>query len=293
METRARYVLVGLSSLLAVAVAFGLLMFSLKRGDQDKNAYYVIEFSGSVAGLSIGNDVRFNGIKVGDVRRFTIDQNDPSQVRVVISVAADTPIRQDSEASLSMQGITGLAVVDISGGSSESPRLPKGDDEHMPTIRSRRSSLGSVIAEAPSVLHQANDVLIRASGILSDENKAHIDSILRSLSATTAALERQNSNLETALENLAQVSVRLNGLLEKDVQQSLAYFNSSMKQLNTLIEDLAPGAKRLTGNTADELMRVLNEAHEAIRNFNQLVNNMNTDPQRFLFGDKPSGKSIR
>lgn len=293
METRARYVLVGLSSLLAVAIAFGMLMFSLNRGDRDKMAYYAIEFSGGVAGLSVGNTVRFNGIKMGEVRRITIDQNDASQVRVVIAVPSDTPIRQDSEASLSMQGITGLAVVDVTGGSSGSPRLPVGNNEHMSTIRSRRSTLGSVMEEAPNILHQANDVLTRASNLLSEENQTHINDILRGLASVAVSLERQNSNLEAALENLSQASARLNKLLEKDIHESLGYFNNSMKRINELVTELEPGAKRLTGGTADELMRVLNEAYEAARNINRLVETLNSDPQRFLFGDNIPGKPLR
>lgn len=296
METRARYVLVGFASLMAVAIAFGLLMFSLKRGDKDQVAYYAIDFSGSVAGLSIGNDVRFNGIKVGEVRSFTIDQNDPSQVRVIISMAANTPVRQDSEASLSMQGITGLAVVDITGGSSESPRLPKGDEHDMPIVKSRRSTLSNMIEEAPNLLHQANDVMQRGSNILSEENQDNVNQILKSLAMVSTSLERQNKNLEVAIENMAQASQRLNkvmtaveNLVDNDLETSVNYLNSSFKQLHDLVGDIAPGARRLTGDTADEILRVLGEAQEVLRNMNTLVNNLNSDPQRLFFGDNIPG----
>lgn len=302
METKARYVFVGLCSFLAIAVACGLLIFSLKHGDKDQIAYYAIDFSGGVAGLSIGNDVRFNGIKVGDVRRFTINENDPSRVRVVIAIQAETPIRQDSEASLTLQGITGLAVVDITGGSAASPRLPKtssNDIDDMPFIASRRSTLGSVMEEAPNMIIQANEVLTRAAGVLSPANQASITQILASLAVVTESLERQNKNIETTMENLAQASLTLNKVLEaadkvigQDLDQGVANFSSSFKRLDDLIQELEPGARRLTGGTADELMRVLNEAQVLLRNVNALVNNLNSDPQRLFFGDSVPGMRI-
>lgn len=302
METRASYVFVGLCSLLAIAVAFGAFMFSLKHGDRDQLAYYAIEFTGGVAGLSIGNDVRFNGIRVGEVRNFTIHQEDPSRVRVIISVKADTPVRENSEANLTLQGITGLAVVDISGGTASSPRLPhKTSDklDEIPFIKSRRSTLGSVIDEAPNLIHQANELLSRGSNMLSPDNQESLARILSSLAVVSESLERQNHNLETAIENLAKASISLNRVLDsadkvigQDLEQGIANFNSAFKRMDTLLSELEPGAKRLTGGTADELQRTLNEAQALLRNFNALVNNMNSDPQRLFFGNSLPGIRI-
>lgn len=292
METKARYVLVGACSLLAIALAFGLLMFSIKHGDKDKLAYYAIDFSGSVAGLSIGNDVRFNGIRVGEVRSFTIDQHDPSQVRVVISVHPDTPIRQDSEASLNILGITGLAVVDITGGSASSPKLPKGDMDEMSVIRSRRSTLGSMLDEAPNLVLRAVELLDRGSNMLSPENQAHLASILESMAVVSATLADQSDNMAITIENLAQASASLNNVLAKadkvigiDLDKGVNYFSDAFERLDSMLAEMEPGARRLTGATADELMRVMNEAQVVLRNMNELLNSLNSDPQRFFFGD--------
>lgn len=300
METKARYVFVGVCSLVAIALAFGLLMFSLKRGDRDQIAYYAVEFSGGVAGLSVGNDVRFNGIKVGTVRSFTINQDDPSRVRVIITMAADTPIREDSEANLTMQGITGLAVVDISGGTAASPRMRKGNEDNMPLIKSRRSSLGSVIDEAPNLVIQANELLARSSKLLSPENQASLTSILKSFEVTSAALARQSGNLETTIENLALASANLNKVMDSaykifgvDLDAGVAHFSQAFKNLDDLITELEPGARRLTGGTADEILRVLSEAQALLRNMNALVHSLQSDPQRLFFGDPDNGQRLR
>lgn len=300
METKARYVLVGFCSLLAIVLAMGLLMFSLKGGDDATVSYYSIEFVGSVAGLSVGNDVRFNGIKVGAVRSFTINPNDPSRVKVVISVDNKTPIRQDSEASLSLQGITGLAVIDITGGSASSPRLPQGHKDDMPAIVSKRSTLDSMIAEAPYLLHQANELLTRSSNLLSQENQDNFAQTMASLAALTATLEQQSKSTEIIIANLATASDKMNKVLDAtdrvigtELSQGIATFSNSFKRFDAMLVELEPGAIRLTSGTADELMRVLNEAQALLRNMNYLVNSLNSNPQRFFFGDNIKGIDIK
>lgn len=299
METKAKYVLVGFCTLLAIVISFGLLMFSLNKGDREKLAYYSTVFTGGVAGLSQGNDVRFNGIKVGEVRSFTIDPTDPSRVRVVMSVHADTPVREDSEASLNIQGITGQAVVDITGGSASSPTIPPGTADNMRMIRSKRSPLSSFVNEAPQLITQANELLARGREVFSPENLENISSILRSLAVVSESLERQNGNIESTIENLAQVSVRLNEILGRadkistDFDSGLLQFTATVKSLQNMIDETRPGMRRITGSTADELQRLLNDAQILVRNMNTLVNNINSNPQRFFFGDNVPGYSIK
>lgn len=293
METKAKYVLVGFCSLLLIALAFGMLMFTIKRGDSKQLAYYAIDFSGSVSGLSIGNDVRFNGIRVGEVRDFTINANDPSQVRVFISVHVSTPIRQDSEASLTMQGITGLAVVDISGGSATSPKLPRGNEDDMPLIKSRRSPLVNAIEEVPSLMYQANELLSRGTNVLSPENQESISNILNSLELVSQALERQSKNMETAFTNIAQASSRLDKVLGTDIEEGIASFKSASKRLDDLLKKIEPGTLRLADGVADELFRTLAEAQVLLRNMNSLIDTINSDPQRFFFGDTVPGMRIK
>ena len=52
------------------------------------------------------------------------------QVEVVIQVPRDTPIKQDAEASLEVQGITGAAYVLISGGTQAAAILTVESTRH-------------------------------------------------------------------------------------------------------------------------------------------------------------------
>ena len=128
MEPRAHHVLIGLFTVLMVAAALGFaLWLSKTSSDQELRDYDVI-FNEAVSGLSQGSAVQYSGIKVGDVISLRLDPQDPRKVRAHIRVSATTPIKQNTRARLSITGITGAALIQLHGGTPESPILESQDD---------------------------------------------------------------------------------------------------------------------------------------------------------------------
>ncbi len=82
-----------------------------------------MRFENTVSGMLIGSAVLFNGIRVGEVTDLTLDPQNPNQVTATIAVAAGTPVRADTKASIDFQGLTGVAVVTLNGGDPASPLL--------------------------------------------------------------------------------------------------------------------------------------------------------------------------
>ncbi|MEI9916232.1 MAG: MlaD family protein [Methylovirgula sp.] len=67
METRARYILVGLFALVAIAAGFAFVYWLNSTSGLGKRDVYQIRFLGAVSGLQIGAAVQYNGIRVGEV----------------------------------------------------------------------------------------------------------------------------------------------------------------------------------------------------------------------------------
>jgi len=96
--------------------------------------YYIV-FESSVAGLTTGSSVGFNGIRVGEVQSFALDPQDARKVQVLISVRDDTPVRENSHASIQSMGLTGGSGVQITPGSPDAPFLVATAENPIPVIR--------------------------------------------------------------------------------------------------------------------------------------------------------------
>ena len=100
METRANYLLVGSFVLIIFAGAILFILWLAKFQFDQQFTRYDIEFEGSVSGLKVGSSVELNGIPVGEVINIGIDPRDVEKVAVTVEVPADTPIREDTIASM-------------------------------------------------------------------------------------------------------------------------------------------------------------------------------------------------
>ena len=86
MESKANYALIGVFVLIAFA---GIMLFfayvSGRQYDEEYNEYVVV-YSVPPRGISVGSEVRFNGLKMGEVIKTRLDPTDPSKVLVRIKV---------------------------------------------------------------------------------------------------------------------------------------------------------------------------------------------------------------
>jgi len=136
METKANYLMIGGTILGVIAFAFIFIFWISNFAGGGKS--YLIVFDSSVAGLTSGSSVGFNGIKVGEVHSFELDPEDARKVQVLINVADDTPVRVNSRASIQSLGLTGGSGIQITPGTPDSPLLVATAENPIPTISAKR-----------------------------------------------------------------------------------------------------------------------------------------------------------
>jgi phospholipid/cholesterol/gamma-HCH transport system substrate-binding protein len=123
MEFKARYALTGIFTLAVIANIFAFVYWLNNSAGFGERSRYRIEFPEPVSGLASGSNVYFNGIKVGEVIALSFDENVPSGLVATISVDSATPVRKDTIAGVSFQGLTGAANVLLTGASNTAPLL--------------------------------------------------------------------------------------------------------------------------------------------------------------------------
>lgn len=120
METKARYTLIGIFTLIVILGGFAFVYWLEGSGGFQQRALYRIEFRGGVAGLNTGAGVMFNGVRVGEVVKLQLDPADPKRVEVTIAVASETAVRVDTRVGIDYQGLTGVPTISLTGGDAAS-----------------------------------------------------------------------------------------------------------------------------------------------------------------------------
>ena len=290
MEIRANYILVGIFTLL---ILFGGLAFTLWTASLGKDVpmvEYDISFTESVKGLSVNSDVLFIGIRVGKVTRIKISDTVPGEVKVRISIAADTPVREDSVAQLEIRGLTGGVLISITGGTAESPlkQIPEGV---VGLINYEPSPLTSVVSQMPDVIASANQTLRRIEKVFSDENAAAVSNILLSLDAFSTVLANRSHTIDTILldaekmtKNFDLLAANANEALVTDVKSTTKAMNNIAKRVDRTLSTMEPGLKQFSNQGLSEMRTLMVEMRTLVHILTRVGQKMESDPRRFLFG---------
>ena len=188
METRANYILIGTFTLLAVLGALGFFIWLASVQIDRQYATFGILFD-DVSGLDPSGDVLLNGLSVGKVIGLRIFEDDPSKVFSTVEIDTATPIRSDTIAQLQTQGVTGVAYISLSGGTFGAAPLVS-IEGNLPIIPSRRSSVQTLIEDAPDLLAEATGLIQQFKELTGPENQAHVTNILRNLDTMSGQLDQ-------------------------------------------------------------------------------------------------------
>ncbi|MET0232963.1 MAG: MlaD family protein [Rhodanobacteraceae bacterium] len=256
METRAHHVIIGAFAIGVFALAMAFVLWLSKSSIDQQFAYFDIVFNEAVTGLSKGGTVQYNGIKVGEVAQLSLAKDDPRKVIARVRLDAEVPVKQDTRAKLGLQGVTGVAFIQLSGGSPASPALKPTPQNPVPVIPSEESALSKLLASGSDIITSANDLLIRANEVLSRENVDRISKTLANLEGVTDTVNSQRGDLSVALKQLASATGEL--------QHTLVTLNSMATTTNDLMKNNARQVLESTNRALESIDRVANATNSLI-----------------------------
>lgn len=295
METRARYILVGTFTLFSLLAALGFILWLAKVEIDRTFAQYDILFD-TVAGLGQASAVRYNGVDVGKVLTIELDSADPAMVRVRIEVAASTPIRVDTMATLASQGVTGVSFVALEGGQAASERLVVVPPADVPVIPSEPSVVQGLITDAPDLLAEAIALMEDIRGFTTPDNREAIAEILQNIESATARIDSMAARTDTVMAKAEATLTRANAALE---QAEKAFANANtvidadipdlMAALKATMADVSRTAESLADFSTTGLPRfsaLAQEARTMVGSIRALSDRISGDPARFLLGNQ-------
>lgn len=194
METRAPYALIGAFVLAVIAAVFGFVYWLNNTGGLGQRTVYRVQFENSVSGLLTGAAVLFNGIRVGEVTELKLSSDDPRQVMATIAVVPSTPVRADTQVGLEFQGLTGVPVIALQGGTAGAPAQPglvlladpSSGQSMTQAARQALQRVDAVLAENAAPLREAIGNINTFAGALA-RNSEKVDGIIAGLERMTGA----------------------------------------------------------------------------------------------------------
>ena len=207
MEDKVNYALVGaFVLLLGAALVAAVLWLAAGLGGQQAMEPYQAFIKESVAGLDLDAPVKYLGVDVGKVSQIAIDPQNPQQVRLRFMIQRGTPIRRDSVAVLKTQGLTGIAYVELSGGSAEAPPLLATTDGEPPTIPFKPSLAARLENVLTNVLANLDRVSNNLNAVFDADNRAALKSTLAHTATLVQALAAQRGVISAALADAARTA---------------------------------------------------------------------------------------
>ena len=219
METKANTALIGAFTLVVLALGFVFVYWLARGTEQSSTATLNVIFEDPVTGLSVGSQVVFNGIKIGDVKTLTLDPDNPRVVVAGLGVQPLRSIKADTQVTLGFQGLTGVGYVEMAGGSPVLPPIWEAMPE--PTIIATRSSMQDLLAGARTILARTDETLQSLERIVSENSDDIALAILDVRKFTGALAENSDdvaafiANVSAASKGIAEATTKLDGIVTK------------------------------------------------------------------------------
>ena len=298
METRANHVLIGAFTLAVCLLAVLFALWAAKYTTEKSFAEYDVVFTEAVTGLSVGSQVLYNGISVGAVRRLSLDRDDPRKVIARIRLAADTPVKTDTRAKLALTGLTGVAIIQLSGGSPGSPPLERREGQRVAVIQTEPSALQNIAANASEIVNRINE-------LLSDENVARVTRTLDQLDQITGSIASEREDIAALVRNARAASEKLeqtltsadrtiNNLDANLVQElpalvarldrTLAKLESASTSADAILTDNRDAIADFSQDGLSQVGPTMRQLRGLIRELDDLVERVEGNPAGFLLG---------
>ncbi|APO75011.1 ABC transporter substrate-binding protein [Rhizobium etli 8C-3] len=272
METKANYTIVGFFTVLVIAAAFGFVYWMAEYGRSGPMAELVVRIPGSANGLSVGSPVRFNGIQVGSVTSLSIDADDPQYSLAFTEVRVDAPIYPSTRAILEIQGLTGAAYIELSGGKvGEENILQKAiETGKRAVIVADQSSVTNLLATADRILDRANDAVGEVQGFVRDA-RGPLTKTLQNAESFSDALAKNSGNIDSFLQSVGQLSetVRnVSGKVDSTLEAVEALVRAvDAKKIDTILGN-AEKVSRDIANASGDLKGAIQRFNDTATTFN-------------------------
>jgi phospholipid/cholesterol/gamma-HCH transport system substrate-binding protein len=218
-------------------------------------------------------------------------------VRLHFLIDRGTPIKQDSLAVLKTQGLTGIAYIELSGGSAGSQPLLAEADGVPPTIPFKLSLGARLENVLTNVLANVDRTSENLNAVFDADNRAALKALLADSAAVAHALAGQQAMLGAGIADAARTarlaaraSEQLGPTLERIAASALAVermaevAGGASTRAAVAADAAASSAQQLGTETLPDLSRLLTELTQLSASLRRLSEQTAGSPSSLLLG---------
>jgi phospholipid/cholesterol/gamma-HCH transport system substrate-binding protein len=274
--------------LIALITASTAIVLWIGSMDQKRNLY-VISTRKSVSGLNPESTVFYRGIAVGKVLKVQFDPLDFGTILVPIEVDKNIVLSKGVYAILRLKGVTGLTQIQMEDSGTISEELLPGDDPQsriplMPSLTDKLMDSGE------ELLHKADHLMLRLTGLLTDENEKNIGGILSNLKSLTDKLSELQKSVDEALAGIPALTTdarktlaNIDGLTN-DLQDLTKEAQNLSVKAGGLVDSGKNAGDSLAQSTLPKINKLLTELQSTTRQVKRVAETLENNPQELLLG---------
>jgi phospholipid/cholesterol/gamma-HCH transport system substrate-binding protein len=291
MENRSHALIAGIFTVL-LAIAIIAAAMWLNR-DTVERVTYTLVTNGSVAGLNPQAAVRYRGMEVGKVDSIEFDKEKVGQILVKVGILPGTPITNATYAELGMQGLTGLAFIQLDADPNAKdvkPVPPPGRLVIRPSLLDRFSVSGEeLMVKVSTAADQINK-------LLDDDKQKLLTGTLANLQSASAKIGQLADEVQPAAKGVAALAadgrrtlktsedtMRDIGKLAQDMNRKL----DAVDRIAKSVDEVAQAARAIETGTLPRVNSFVDDAGRGVRTIDRAVDKLGEDPTAVIFGPQP------
>jgi phospholipid/cholesterol/gamma-HCH transport system substrate-binding protein len=301
MENKAHAFWAGAFTLgLLAAIALAVFFFSASHAV--RVPYDLISRS-SVTGLYPDAAVRYRGLDVGKVQSIMFDPHHPGQIRIRVLVDQKAPMTRSTFGTLALQGVTGIAFVQLDDNGIDLAPLPS-SEKHVAEIPLRPGLLDQLQRRGDALLRKLDNIASDVDEMLDEDNR-------KQLMATVTSLQQAASSVNALAQQLQPTTQRLPGAVA-DLQKTLQSTNQLITSMNrpdgpfqtnlnkagtaaaqagqaltSIDESIQQLSARVGYDTLPRVDSLTDDVRSAMRSVDKAADSFSSSPSSLRFGGAP------
>lgn len=310
MGTKVNYTAVGLFVVLLGLGVAAAAYWLATGGSRTIYIRYAIYATDSVSGLNVNSKVLYRGVDVGKVASIRIDPSNPERIRILADIDATVPIRTDTVAQLRPLGVTGLSLLNLTGGSSAVALHAKPGQEY-PVIRYEPSVFSRLEGGLSETLVMVTKLGKQLKKLLNDRNVHAVGQTLNNLQTLSQTLADHREDIGATLSALRETSQHV-AAITADSKHLISHGDRVLDDLDSAVKgvgktlDLVNHAagrvakasdttvtftkagtqavQHLSNQTLPDFNILLVELQGLSQSLTRLVDNLRENPAQLLYG---------